>query len=110
MHGAARRDTRVRRLGLLLGLALLVACTAPGAQQASAPAPAAPAAPPVAAGATAAPTAGPLRQTELGVVALVSYMYPMWVAVEKGFGAQQGLDIQMTTFQTNEAVAALVSG
>jgi ABC-type nitrate/sulfonate/bicarbonate transport system substrate-binding protein len=43
-------------------------------------------------------------------VALVSYFYPMWVAVEKGFGAQQGLDIEMITFQTNEAVAALVSG
>src|SRR5262245_31371343 len=116
MHGAARRDRRVGRLGLLLGLALLAACTAPGAPQAAAPAPAAPAAPAAttsaggAAAAPAAPTAGPLRQFELGVVALVAYMYPMWVMVEKGFGAQQGLNIQITTFQTNEAVAALVSG
>jgi NitT/TauT family transport system substrate-binding protein len=56
------------------------------------------------------PKPGPLRQTELGVVAFVSYFYPMWIAVDKGFGAQQGLDIQLTTLQTNEAVAAAVSG
>ncbi|HEY7063583.1 MAG TPA: ABC transporter substrate-binding protein, partial [Chloroflexota bacterium] len=61
-------------------------------------------------GAVVPPKPGPLRQFELGVVALVSYMYPMWIAAEKGFGAQQGLNIEMTTFQTNEAVAALVSG
>src|SRR6185295_3369513 len=47
-----------------------------------------------------------LRHFDLGVVALVSYFYPMWIAGEKGFWAQQGLDVELTTLQTNEAVAA----
>jgi NitT/TauT family transport system substrate-binding protein len=105
---------------LVLALGLLGACSGPSSQPAAAPATARPAggaaAPPAAAAPTAAPGAsaqapsGPLRQTELGVVALVSYMYPMWIAVEKGFNAQQGLNVEITTLQTNEAVAALVSG
>src|SRR5262249_25170614 len=115
---------RVSLLVVVLGL--LVACTGAGSQPAAKPAPAAPPAstpgaaphaPPAAAPTAAAlppgvvvpPKPGPLRQFELGVVALVSYMYPMWIAAEKGFGAQQGLNIEMTTLQTNEAVAALVS-
>jgi NitT/TauT family transport system substrate-binding protein len=110
-------------LPALVALGLLLACSGPSAQPAAAPAPAKPAGGAPAAPAAAAPTAapgpagaavpakpGPLRQFELGVVALVSYMYPMWVAVEKGFFAQQGLNVEMTTLQTNEAVAALVSG
>jgi ABC-type nitrate/sulfonate/bicarbonate transport system substrate-binding protein len=102
--------------------ALLWACsgpsTAPPGGAATAPPAAAakpgtasganPGAPPAAAQAT--PTAGPLHHIDLGVVALVSYFYPMWIAIEQGFNAQQGLDVEMTTLQTNEAVAAAVSG
>jgi ABC-type nitrate/sulfonate/bicarbonate transport system substrate-binding protein len=82
---------------------------APPAAQASAP-PAAGAA--NATPAATAPSATPaqLRHFDVGVVALVSYFYPMWIALEKGFWAQQGLDVELTTLQTNEAVAAGVSG
>ena len=108
MRGPACRSTRLVPLGLALGVALLAACAPQAGPPAAAPAPAATQG--GLAGAPAPAKPGPLRQTELGVVALVSYFYPMWVAVEKGFGTQQGLDIQMTTLQTNEAVAAAVSG
>ena len=110
---------RAHRAPLLVfvALGLLIACSGPSAPPAAAPATAAPAAvapPAVAATAPAAPAAaappGPPRPFELGVVAFVSYFYPMWVASERGFGTQQGLDIQITTLQTNEAVAAAVSG
>jgi ABC-type nitrate/sulfonate/bicarbonate transport system substrate-binding protein len=64
----------------------------------------------------AAPTAAaatppaPPHTFQLGIVALAAYFFPMWIGVDKGFFAEQGLDVEMTTFQTNEAVAALVSG
>ncbi len=121
MQGFPYRAPRAPLLGLAT-LALLVACSGPSGQPPAAPATArptggTPAAPVAAAptgaaapGATVPAQPGSLRQTELGVVALVSYMYPMWVAVEKGFNAQQGLNVEITTLQTNEAVAALVSG
>jgi ABC-type nitrate/sulfonate/bicarbonate transport system substrate-binding protein len=120
MQGLPYRAHRAPLLALV-AVGLLLACSGPSAQPASAPVPAKPAgsgtaAPAAAPAAPAAPGAGvaakpgPLRQTELGVVALVSYMYPMWVGVEKGFFPQQGLNVEITTLQTNEAVAALVSG
>lgn len=119
MQGIVRRRARLVRLGLAATVLAVLACSAPsGAPAPSKPAASAPAAPaPPAAPAASTPAAasapaaqGPLQKTELGVVALVSYMYPMWLALEKGFWAQQGLDVEMTTFQTNEAVAAVVSG
>lgn len=126
--GRWRPDRRAATARTLLATALggllvvLAACTAPAAsppaasREAPAPAnaaakPAAQASPAAAAPAPAAPpTAGPLRKFDLGVVALVSYFYPMWIAVEKGFWAAQGLEVELTTLGTNEAVAALVSG
>jgi ABC-type nitrate/sulfonate/bicarbonate transport system substrate-binding protein len=111
-----------------VGVSALVACAAPAAQPAAAPSAApggAAAAKPAAAapttpagadaaagpgGAAVAPKPGPLHRIELGVVALAAYFYPMWVGIDKGFYAQQGLDVELTTLQTNEAVAALVSG
>src|SRR5215210_3744121 len=113
MH--ARGPWRGRRVrgALALGLTLLtIACstpTPPPTAPASKPAGAVPAAQPASPPVAPAPPAQ-LHPFQLGVVAFVSYFYPMWIAIEKGFGAQQGLDIEMTTFQTNEAVAALVSG
>jgi ABC-type nitrate/sulfonate/bicarbonate transport system substrate-binding protein len=101
---------RVRSVMLALGLAVVLGCSAPG----GAPAPGTPAKPGGAPTTAAAPgtAAQPAarRSFQLGVVALVTYMYPMWVAQERGFWAEQGLDVEITTFQTNEAVAALVSG
>jgi NitT/TauT family transport system substrate-binding protein len=108
----------------LVALGVVAACSGPSTPPAAAPATARPAGAAPTAAAAPAPTAaaplppgavvpakpGPLRQTELGVVAFVSYFYPMWIMAEKGFGAQQGLDVQLTTLQTNEAVAAAVSG
>src|SRR5579884_563168 len=106
-------------LGLSLRLAVLSACAAPAAAPGAAPPPAAGGAPAAASpetapalppGAAVPPKPGPLRRIELGVVALAAYFYPMWIGVDKGFYAQQGLNVELTTLQTNEAVAALVSG
>jgi NitT/TauT family transport system substrate-binding protein len=126
MHECGKRHGWDRWVGLaVVGLLLVVACAPSAAQPsgapASKPAPAAPAAPaakpatgapsaPLPPGAVVPPKPGQQHTFQLGVVALVSYMYPMWVALEKGFWAEQGLNVEMTTFQTNEAVAALVSG
>src|SRR5438105_5727493 len=86
------------------GVAGLLACSAPAsappAGGGAAPAAQSSAPPAAAANATAAapgPAATPaqLRHLDLGVVALVSYFYPMWIALEKGFWAQQGLDVEM---------------
>ncbi len=118
MQGHPYRAHRAPLLVLVV-VCLLAACSGPTAQPPAAPAPAAPAAGAATSAPSAAPapaagappaTAGPARPFDLGVVAFVSYFYPMWIAAEKGFGAQQGLDIQLTTLQTNEAVAAAVSG
>jgi ABC-type nitrate/sulfonate/bicarbonate transport system substrate-binding protein len=98
---------------LVVGIAAWTACAAPAAAPAPKPAPAAPSG---AAKPAAAPTAAstsppaPPHTFQLGVVALAAYFFPMWIGVDKGFFAEQGLDVEMTTFQTNEAVAALVSG
>jgi NitT/TauT family transport system substrate-binding protein len=98
-----------RLVPVVLGLTLL-ACGGPAGAPSAKPAPAAPSAPREAA-APAAPAKPQARQPfEAGVVALAAYFYPQWVALDKGFWAEQGLDTQLTTFQTNEAVAALVSG
>jgi ABC-type nitrate/sulfonate/bicarbonate transport system substrate-binding protein len=124
MHEYGTRHWRNRWMGLAAGLLLVMACAAPAAQPsgapASQPAPAAPAKPaasapsapsaPLPPGAVVPPKPGQQHTFQLGVVALVSYMYPMWVALEKGFWAEQGLNVEITTCQTNEAVAALVSG
>jgi ABC-type nitrate/sulfonate/bicarbonate transport system substrate-binding protein len=100
---------------LVVGIVAWIACSAPAAAPA-APASARDAAKP-ATGPTAAPTAtasatpvGPPHSFQLGVVALAAYFFPVWIGVDKGFFAEQGLDVEITTFQTNEAVAALVSG
>ncbi|HZR99516.1 MAG TPA: ABC transporter substrate-binding protein [Chloroflexota bacterium] len=102
------------RLALALGIAALLACSAPAAPTPARPAatspPAAASQPATAPAAAASPQTGPLHHMELGVVALAAYFYPMWIAVEKGFYAQQGVDVALTTFQTNDSVAALVSG
>jgi ABC-type nitrate/sulfonate/bicarbonate transport system substrate-binding protein len=89
--------------------ALPAAPPPPNTAMATSPA-ASPSAEPVPAGAAVPPKPGPHHSFQLGVVALAAYFYPMWLAVEKGFFAEQGLATELTTFQTNEAVAALVSG
>src|SRR4051794_19750160 len=96
------------------GVAGLLACSTPAAAPpagGAAPPAAQASAPPAASAANATPAAaGPsatpaqLRHFDVGVVALVSYFYPMWIALERGFWAQQGLDVELTTLQTNEAV------
>lgn len=95
----------------LVVICLLGAACAPpaGAPTAASPAGASRPEPPPAPAASVAPPS-PLHTFQLGVVALAAYFFPMWIAVDKGFFAEQGLEVEISTFQTNEAVAALVSG
>ncbi len=85
-------------------LLLLVLECAPAAAPPRAPAPAAAPSP-----AVTAPVAAPPRQTiRYGYVPIIS-AGPMYVAVERGYFAEQGIDIEMTPFDSGALLIPAVS-
>jgi NitT/TauT family transport system substrate-binding protein len=107
----------------LLGVVLMVACGAPAAPAAKPAAPAAgagaaPASAPAApapAGASAAAPAAPAAPRELvkvrvGVPSIDADALPVTVPLEKGFFADEGLDVELIRLSANAAVAALTTG
>lgn len=100
---------RLRRIAaLLLALVVLAACGG----QAAAPAPtAAPA--PEAPAATAAPAApsGDLVTLRTGYIRQNIIYAPLYVAIERGYFAEEGINIELTPIQSgNEAVVQLAAG
>ncbi|HLG69517.1 MAG TPA: ABC transporter substrate-binding protein [Chloroflexota bacterium] len=67
--------------------------------------------PAAAASGSAAAKPGNLTKLEFGATALTAFNWPEYVAENKGFWKDQGLDVQRTIFQTDsQNIQALVSG
>jgi ABC-type nitrate/sulfonate/bicarbonate transport system substrate-binding protein len=92
-------------------VAALLACAPSAGTPAAAPPPS-----PATAGehpgsqATAPPTARPARTLQIAVQGLAGFFYPMWVADRQGFLRDQGLAVEWTTLDTNQAIPALLGG
>lgn len=96
-------------LGVLVG-ALLAACAAPAAPPA-ARGPAPPAAPAAAAQPAPAVPAAPLEPMRVGFANVAAAHAPLYVALESGAFARQGLDVELVNLGSSTASqAALVAG
>jgi NitT/TauT family transport system substrate-binding protein len=108
------RPVRTGALAIALVVLLLVRCQTPSAPSSTAPAGSAsatPAARPEAAGPTTAPAAAPpaLQAMKMGDARVFTGV-PIYVAVEKGYFQEQGIDLQFEPMSGADSAAYLTTG
>ncbi len=100
---------RITSVGLLM-LLLLASCAGPAPTPPAAPAATAAPAVPAATAAPAAPAATTPVTIRMGYVPVIIFA-PMYVAVERGYFAEENITVELTPFQsTNDAVVQLGAG